>query len=73
MDKCLLTLKQGDAGKVKLISAGRCATVRLYEMGLNIGASLKVVKNDVGPVIVSLGGNKVAVGRGLAEKIELEM
>lgn len=73
MDKGLLTLKQGDAGKVKLIDAGRCATRRLYEMGFNIGTPVKIIKNDAGPVIVSLAGNKVALGRGLAEKIKLEI
>lgn len=74
MDRGLLTLKQGDIGKVKFIDAGRHATRRLYEMGFNIGASVKIVKNDGGgPVIVSLAGNKVALGRGLANKIELTL
>ena len=41
-------------------------------MGFNFGAPFKVVKNDVGPVIVSLSGNKVALGRGLAQKIMVE-
>lgn len=73
MNKCLLTLNQGDAGKVKLIDAGKGATRRLYEMGFNTGAPVKIVKNDSGPVIVCLAGNKVAIGRGLAEKITLEI
>jgi ferrous iron transport protein A len=73
MDKSLLTLKQGDQGKVKLIEAGRYATRRLYEMGFNIGAHVTIIKNDTGPVIVSLAGNKVALGRGLAAKIKLEI
>ncbi|NLK08422.1 MAG: ferrous iron transport protein A [Firmicutes bacterium] len=68
----LLTLNQGAVGKVCAIDAGRFATRRLYEMGFNIGAPVKVVKNDAGPVIVSLAGNKVALGRGLAGKIRLE-
>ena len=72
MDKNLLTLNKGDAGRVKSIEAGRCATRRLYEMGFNIGAPIKVIKNDAGPIIVSLAGNKIALGRGLAEKINLE-
>ncbi len=38
-------------------------------MGFNIGTNFEVVKNDAGPVVVSLFGNKVAVGRGLAQKI----
>lgn len=67
MNKALLTLNKGATGKVKMIEAGRCATRRLYEMGFNIGAYVKVIKNDAGPVIVSLTGNKVALGRGLAK------
>ncbi len=65
----LCQLNCGDDATVKKICAGCCATRRLYEMGFNTGAKLKVVKNDFGPVIVSLLGNKVAIGRGLAEKI----
>ena len=67
----LLTLRKGDGGNVQAINAGRCATRRLYEMGFNIGAPVRVVRNDFGPVIVSLAGNKIAVGRGLAEKIKV--
>ncbi|NMA94834.1 MAG: hypothetical protein GX974_02195 [Clostridiales bacterium] len=69
----LLSLKTGDTGKVKLINAGKNATRRLYEMGFNTGASVQIVKNDAGPVIVCLAGNKVAIGRGLASKIILEV
>ncbi len=72
MSKYLLTLNKGDIGKVKTIDAGRGATRRLYEMGFNTGASVKIVKNDSGPVIVDLNGNKVALGRGLASKIVIE-
>ncbi len=72
MKSSLLTFRRGEVGKVKLIDAGRHATRRLYEMGFSIGAPVKIVKNDRGPVIVSLAGNKVALGRGLASKIMLE-
>ncbi|HBG16088.1 MAG TPA: hypothetical protein DDW93_04850, partial [Firmicutes bacterium] len=40
-----------------------------YEMGFNTGAKVKVIKNDAGPIIVSLSGQKIALGRGLAQKI----
>ncbi|HZK02373.1 MAG TPA: FeoA domain-containing protein [Anaerovoracaceae bacterium] len=73
MNRGLLSLKKGDSGRVKVINAGRNATKRLYEMGFNTSASVKIIKNDAGPVIVSLSGNKVALGRGLAEKIELDV
>jgi ferrous iron transport protein A len=73
MDKNLLALNKGDAGKVKFIDAGKVATKRLYEMGFNTNAPLKIIKNDSGPVIVCLAGNRVALGRGLAAKIILEI
>jgi len=73
MIKSLVALNKDDIGKVKEINAGKVATKRLYEMGLNTGATVKVAKNDKGPVIVCLAGNKVALGRGLAEKILLEI
>ncbi|NMB26622.1 MAG: ferrous iron transport protein A [Tissierellia bacterium] len=68
-DISLIQLNSGEQGKVKKICAGGCATKRLYEMGFNTGAKVKVVKNDAGPIIVSLSGNKIALGRGLAQKI----
>ncbi len=73
MNQSLSVSKRGDIGKVKFIDAGRCATRRLCEMGLNIGAPVEIIKNDAGPIIVSLTGNKIALGRGLAEKIVLEL
>lgn len=73
MNKGLLKLKRGDAGKVKSIDAGSGATRRLYEMGFHTGAPVNIVKNDSGPVIVCLNGNKIALGRGLAAKIILEV
>lgn len=65
----LIRLNEGDSGKVERIIAGGSATKRLYEMGFNTGAQVKVLKNDRGPLIVSLGGTKIALGRGLAEKM----
>lgn len=71
MNMSLAQLKSGEKGKVEKIDAGKCAVKRLYEMGLNVGANFEVVKNDVGPIIVSLFGNNIAVGRCLAQKIDV--
>ncbi len=67
----LAELSPGEKGQVKSISAGKNATKRLYEMGFNTNAFVSIIKNDAGPVIVSINGNKVALGRGLAEKVTL--
>lgn len=69
---CLACLNSGTDGKVEKIHACCCATKRLYEMGFHTGAKVKVIKNDYGPVIVSMAGNKIALGRCLAEKVQIE-
>nr|NLJ03602.1 hypothetical protein [Bacillota bacterium] len=65
----LINVSEGETCRVARIQAGRTATKRLYEMGFNTGARIEVLKNDRGPLIVGLGGHKVALGRGLAAKM----
>lgn len=68
----LNSMKPRESGRVKEI-AGCCkARKRLYELGLYKGANIKVIKNDLGPLIINLSGNKLAIGRGLASHVLLE-
>lgn len=60
---------EGEIGMVDNIVGGEKVSKRLYEMGFNTGSEVKVIKNDIGPIIVSLAGSKIALGRGLAQKI----
>lgn len=69
----LINFKPEQCGKIKGISGGCQARKRLYELGLNKGAQVKMVKNDFGPVILNLSGNKLALGRGIASHIIMEM
>lgn len=71
MKAALTSLTQGQMGRVDSINAGKDATKRLFEMGLNTNACVQIVKNDSGPLVISINGNKVALGRGLAEKVIL--
>ncbi|MBU5437187.1 ferrous iron transport protein A [Tissierella sp. MSJ-40] len=68
----LIFLNCGEAGKVKEILGGDSIIKRLFEMGLNTGAEVRMVKNDSGPVILYTSGSKLALGRGLAQKIMIE-
>ncbi len=72
MTTSLNLLKPNDSGKISNISGGCGVQKRLYELGLHKGAVLKVVKNDFGPIILSLAGHKLALGRGLASSILIE-
>ncbi|MCR1898790.1 FeoA domain-containing protein [Irregularibacter muris] len=68
----LALLKPCEVGRIQEISGGRSAKKRLYELGLNTGTQVKMVKNDLGPVILNVSGFKLALGRGLANKIIVE-
>ena len=68
----LALLKPNEMGIVKEISGCCDARKRLYELGLNKGANVKMIKNDIGPVILNISGYKLALGKGLASKIVIE-
>lgn len=72
MTTSLNCLKTNEYARIKDIACGCCAVKRLYELGLYKGVLFKVVKNDYGPVILSLSGNKLALGRGLAASVIVE-
>ena len=72
MTTSLNFLKANDCARIKDIAGGCGVTKRLYELGLHKGALFKVVKNDFGPIILSLSGNKLALGRGLAASVMVE-
>lgn len=65
----LVLLKPEEVGTIEEISSCGSARRRLYELGLNKGTNVKMVKNDIGPVILNISGNKLALGRGLASKV----
>ena len=65
----LSKLNKDDSGYVEEIRPGCKAKKRLYELGLHKGAEVKVVKNDIGPIVLNIYGNKLALGRGLANHV----
>ena len=71
--RTLDSLAVGEKGIITGINGGRTATIRLFEMGFNRGSEVCIVKNDIGPIIVSLAGSKIALGWGLARKIMVQL
>ena len=66
-------LKPNECGRIKEINAGHTACKRLFELGLNRGSEVRMMKNDFGPIILYLAGHKLALGRGLANKVIVEV
>jgi Fur family ferric uptake transcriptional regulator len=69
----LLPLAMAKAGEkllIKEITGGREARTRLASMGLRPGDVLEVISNDgEGRLIVGVGSTRLALGRGMAQKI----
>ncbi|WP_456343017.1 FeoA family protein [Thermovibrio sp.] len=68
----LYEVKEGSRVKILNITGGHGVKNRLAAIGLFPGAEVKVVKSPPGPVIVEVAGSRVAVGQGMAKKVEVE-
>jgi ferrous iron transport protein A len=63
-------LQTGRDAVVKDFNGGQSLGQRLTEMGLFRGTRVRVVKNDMGgPLIISIGEGRLAIGRGMALRI----
>jgi len=52
------------------INAGFGLRRRLADMGLSPGVNVRVVQSQIpGPVIIDLRGSRLALGRGMAQRI----
>ena len=71
-----IPLSTADAGQqVRLIniSGGRHITHRLTEMGLTPGTEFGIVQNAGGPLLLSVRNSRLAVGKGMAKKLLVEL
>ena len=51
---------------------GRMLRARLLAMGRNLGREVEVIQNNRGLIIVGVNGGRVALGRGISQKILAE-
>ena len=51
---------------------GRMLRARLLAMGLNLGREVEVIQNNRGLIIVVVNGSRLALGRGISQKILAE-
>lgn len=56
------------------IEGGKKMKKRLADLGLNIGATIKVIrKSGQGPLILAVKESRLAIGDGMASKIIVEL
>ncbi len=57
--------------RVRIINyaGGRMLRSRLASLGLNLGQEVSIIQNNRGLIIVGVNGGRVALGRGVSQKI----
>lgn len=73
--KCFLTgLPAGNRSRIRNILGGGSIIKRLEDMGLRAGSEIEVISSQFlrGPVTVKVGNTTLAIGYGMASKIEVE-
>lgn len=68
----LTDLQTGEVGIVSQLNCGHGAERKLSSRGIKIGSRIRMVSASRGPVVIENGGSQMAIGRGMARKIEVE-
>ena len=69
----LAMVTAGELVTVTEVRAGQGLQKRLADMGLTPGVQIKVINRQIsGPVVIDLRGSKLALGRGMAQKIAVK-
>jgi len=66
----------GRSATVVALAGGRAFQSRLVSMGLNVGCGVTVIRSSNpsgGPTLIAMGGTRLAIGYGMAEKIMVSM
>lgn len=68
-------LKGGEEAIVRDIHGGRNIRQRLSRLGVHPTDKIRILRNGFlgGPVLMEIHGIEVGIGRGMAEKIEVEV
>ena len=71
----LAKLETNQSGKVINFTAGPGLIQRLEEMGIRVGKKITKVGGMPlrGPVVIQVGGTRIALGHGMALKVMVEL
>lgn len=66
----LAMIAEGEEVQLINVVGGRGMRRRLADLGLNPGMNIRVVRVDpLGPMIVDVKGSRIALGRGMAQRV----
>jgi Fe2+ transport system protein FeoA len=70
----LALIAEGEEVRLIAIHGGHHMRKRLADLGLNTGTALKVIRhNPSGPMILAVKGSRLALGRGMANRVFVEL
>lgn len=70
----LAMVAPGEEVRLTAIRGGRRLRKRLADLGLNLGMTVRVIQRDRhGPLILAVKDGRLALGRGMAHKIMVEL
>jgi ferrous iron transport protein A len=72
LEHSLAEMPAGQRVRITGHRGGRMLRARLLAMGLNLGRELEILQNNRGLIIVGINGGRVALGRGISQKILAE-
>jgi len=70
--RSLGSVRRGEIVQLAHIEAGRRLAQRLAELGLTPGVKIQVLHVNGGPILIGVRGARLALGRGMAQKIMVE-
>ncbi len=68
-DRPLAQVPSGQRVRITGYQGGRMLRARLLALGLNLGREVDILQNNRGLIIVGLNGGRVALGRGISQKV----
>jgi len=70
----LVMVSEGEKVRLVAIRGGLRLRKRLADLGLNVGMTFRVVRvNPHGPLILAVKDSRLALGRGMAHKVIVEI
>jgi Fe2+ transport system protein FeoA len=72
VEQSLATAPAGHRVRITGYRGGRMLRARLLALGLNLGREVEILQNNRGLIIVGVNGGRVALGRGISQKILTE-
>ena len=74
MEIPLSQLREGMVARIKYLTGGFGLQRKILALGIRIGKNVKIISSHRfgGPIVIELDGMRIAIGRGVANKIIVE-